>query len=61
MKHRFWHFIYGEKIEDEVLIDEEDLRTSNFWYVCKKCNHILSEKQGITTFTIGNFIVEKES
>lgn len=50
-EHKWWHFIYGTEAESEVVHEDNRVRTSNFWYVCKKCKKQLTEKEGCTTLT----------
>ena len=49
MKHKWWHFIYGKDTDSELVSDYGNVRTTNYWDVCKKCGVQIGKKQGCTT------------
>ena len=50
MKHKWWHFIYGTDIAQEIISKGTHFQTSNFCTECKKCGEQVGEKYGGTTF-----------
>jgi hypothetical protein len=50
--HRWWHFIYGTETKKEKVYKSDNFSTTNYWDVCKKCGEQVSEKQGISTFSM---------
>ena len=50
-QHKWWHFIYGKEFVSEVVSENISCKTSNFWYICKKCKCQIGEKEGCTTFS----------
>lgn len=50
-KHKWWHFIFGTITQTEIVYQDEQIRTNNYWEECKKCGEQVGEKQGITTLS----------
>lgn len=58
MKHKWWHFVFGNVLKEELIDKKGMYETNSFWEECNKCGTIIGKKELATSFHIGTIVTK---